>query len=197
MRLAALATLDNQKGGIMVASMREYSDGRDSEASEISYRFNFTEFFHGHTRASGWFSDRFGRPRRHFCGDFHGSFDGELFHLDEKLFYTDGVRESRLWKVSITEDGMFTAQSDSLIGEAIGLVKGNCLSMKYTMEVKVEENNHWVLDMKDSMILQPDGSLHNITQVYKWGIRIGTVSTQYQHHDGRMLCADLPHVANS
>lgn len=151
-------------------------------------QFDFAEYFHGHTRASGWFSDRFGKPRRHFCGDFYGFFEDEQFVLDEKLFYTDGVTEVRQWRIQVSDSGIFTAESETLINGAHGFVSGNKLSMSYSMKVKIEEGKLWDLDMKDLMILQPDGSLHNITQVCKWGLRIGTVSTQYLRHNGDNLC---------
>jgi len=162
----------------------------DSVAKD-SPQFDFNEYFLGHTRASGWFSDRFGKPRRHFCGDFLGTLDGNKLVLDEKLFYTDGVVEERVWRVEISQAGVFRAESESLLGLAKGQIKGNTLAMQYAMRVKIEEGKQWEFDMKDVMILQPDGSLHNITQVYKWGVRLGTVSTQYQHHDGKALCTGL------
>ena len=154
----------------------------------VTPQFDFCEFFHGHTRASGWFSDRFGRPRRHFCGDFFGSFENEKFILDENLFYTDGMVEQRFWSITVSESGAFEAESDSLIGKAQGSISGNTLKMKYSMRVLIEEGKTWDLDMKDVMILQPDGSLHNMTQVSKWGVRLGIVSTQYLHHDGGRCC---------
>ena len=176
----------------MVASLNKsprYNTASQSVPSAAALPvFDFGEFFHGHTRASGWFADRFGTPRRHFCGDFYGYYDQGRFILDEKLYYTDGVLEERVWKVRVSEDGVFSAQSDSLTTDATGLVSGNTLAMRYSMKVKVDDDKHWNLDMRDLMMLQPDGSLHNINHVYKWGIRIGTVSAQYIHHDGDRLC---------
>ena len=151
-------------------------------------QFDFCEFFNGHTRASGWFCDRFGKPRRHFCGDFFGSFENGKFNLDENLFYTDGAVEKRLWSITVNDDGLFEAESDSLIGKAHGTINGNMLNMKYCMRVSIEADKSWDLNMKDMMILQPDGSLHNTTQVFKWGVRLGTVSTQFLHHDGGPCC---------
>jgi len=167
------------------------SEMKIDEISSPVPEFRFDQFFSGHTRASGWFSDRFGKARRHFCGDFLGTQDGEDFVLDEKLYYTDGVFEERIWRVTTPGEGLFRAESDSLIGVATGQVQGNTLAMEYTMGVLIEEGRIWELDMKDFMILQPDGSLHNITHVYKWGLRIGTVSTQYQNHEGDQLCTAL------
>jgi len=142
--------------------------------------FDFVSYFEGHRIASGWFSDRFGKVRRHFCGDFIGTLrDDGIFELDETLIYDDGVIETRLWEVSIAADGRFTAESDSLVGSANGFINGPVLNMQYVMNVLITPEKTWQLSMDDSMVLQPNGTLHNITQVKKYGIRIGTVSTQY------------------
>ncbi len=141
--------------------------------------FDFKAYFLGHTKASGWFADRFGSVKRHFCGDFVGSYDGDVFVLDEILYYTDGIVEERQWRVTISDDGEFKAVSDSLVGDASGTLQGNALQMAYQMKVKVKEDKEWILTMDDWMFYQPDGSLHNVTNVLKWGVRIGTVSTQY------------------
>lgn len=153
--------------------------------------FDFLDYFEGHTRASGWFADRFGNVKRHFCGDFYGESVGDVFNLDEKLFYSDGIVEERLWAVSIDENGQFKAVSDSLVGPASGEQVGSALRMKYVMNVMIAENKFWKLDMNDYMFYQPDGSLHNSTEVNKWGVRLGNVSTQYHKHDGSQTCEKM------
>ena len=153
-----------------------------------SPEFDFVSYFSGHVKASGWFSDRFGNVRRHFCGDFFGSDVDGKFNLDETLYYVDGIVEKRVWLVTIGEDKSFSAIGSSLVGEVSGQLKGNTLHMEYAMNVQIEEDKEWLLSMDDWMFYQPDGSLHNVTNVSRWGIRIGTVSTQYQRHDGDLIC---------
>jgi len=150
------------------------------QVHRASPEFDFVSYFEGHRKASGWFADRFGNVKRHFCGDFIGTLRADgTFVLDEKLVYSDGIIETRVWDVNITSDGKFTAESASLVGSASGIIKGNTLNMQYIMNVLVAPEKTWTLSMDDYMILQPDGSLHNITHVKKFGIRIGSVSTQY------------------
>lgn len=151
--------------------------------------FDFQATFEGHMRASGWFADRFGKPRRHFCGDFIGTMEGDVLSLDETLFYTDGVVEKRVWRVSVSDEGEFRATSDSLQGDAVGQIEGNGLQMRYTMTIGMPGGEEGVFDFNDFMLLQPDGSVHNITHVLKWGVRLGAVSTQYARHDGSQTCA--------
>lgn len=141
--------------------------------------FDFETYFLGHTKASGWFCDRFGNIRKHFTGDFVGSKEGDCFVLDETLAYSDGITEKRLWTVKIDADGRFSAEGDSLHGAATGQLLGNTLNLKYSMSVAVANNKTWKLSMDDWMVYQPDGSLHNITRVLKYGFLVGTVCTQY------------------
>jgi len=159
--------------------------------------FDFQGYFEGHTRASGWFADRFGKPRRHFCGDFIGTMDGDVLSLDETLFYTDEVVEKRVWLVTVGPEGEFKASSDSLMGDALGQISGNGLQMRYTMAIGMPGGDEGTFDFNDFMLLQPDGSVHNITQVLKWGVRLGAVSTQYARHDGSETCVSRKSVTPS
>ncbi len=153
-------------------------------------KFDFEAYFTGHVKASGWFTDRFGNIKRHFCGDFYGTKEGDEFILDETLFYAAGEVEKRQWRVRISDDGVFTGESEALINGVSGEIVGNTLRMTYVMKVDVKKGKQWILDMDDWMILQPDGSLHNQTYVSKWGLKIGRVSTQYLPHDGELLCGN-------
>lgn len=159
------------------------------DVAKESPQFRFEDYFSGHTKASGWFTDRLGNVRRHFCGDFFGQQQADGFLLDEVLYYTDGVVEKRQWLVNTTEAGDFRAEAEALIGGATGTIKGNALEMNYVMRVDLADGKQWKLSMNDWMIYQPDGSLHNATFVSKWGFRIGVVTTQYTKHDGELLCA--------
>lgn len=166
------------------------------QLSSLGPEFKFVDYFEGHTRASGWFADRFGNVKRHFCGDFFGEQRGDVFNLDETLFYSDGVIEERLWVVRIGADGTFNAESDSLVGAATGTQQGSGLEMEYVMNVMIAENKFWKLSMTDYMFYQPDYSLHNSTEVRKWGLRIGNVSTQYYKHDGSETCTAIQEKTN-
>lgn len=156
--------------------------------------FDFKAYFLGHTKASGWFCDRFGNIRKHFSGDFVGVADGDNYILEEALAFSDGINESRIWNVSIDSKGNFRAEGDTLIGGARGCLKGNTLNLQYSMSVAVANNKQWTLSMDDWMVYQPDGSLHNITRVKKWGLLVGVVSTQYSKVNRKS--GSLPGSAN-
>lgn len=173
----------NQDSGTIATPIKDVAKAleyRESSADHLEPpEFSFIDFFSGRTRTSGWFCDRFGKPRRHFSGNFYGTLSGSVLELHEELRFTDGITEQRTWLVTVSQEGIFTAESDTLIGRAAGLAKNDTLYMEYQMSVLIEKDKYWKLDMKDTMILQPDGVLHNLTHVYKWGVRIGSVSAMY------------------
>lgn len=144
-----------------------------------SPEFEFTRYFLGTTKATGWFSDRFGTVRRHFDGEFIGTWEDDVFVLSEELRYSDGVVENRQWHIRMDDGGNFSATSDSLVGEASGVQRGNTVNLKYRMYVDLKDDKRWLLKINDWLILQQDGSVHNITEVYKWGFKIGTVSNVF------------------
>jgi len=152
-----------------------------AQPESLSPTFDFISYFEGERRVSGWFADRFGNLRRHFCGDFVGTVrDDGVLVLDERLIYNDGMIETRTWEVSVDENGRFHGESDSLVGSASGIQEGNGLNLQYVMNVQIDAERTWKLSMNDFMSLQPDGSLHNLVHVKKYGVRIGTISALYQ-----------------
>ena len=157
------------------------------EVAVTEPKFDFAEYFSGHTKASGWFTNRFGQVKRHFCGDFFGSIIDGKFVLDEQLYYLDGIVEERVWTLTMNDSG-FVGEGDALVGQVIGEIEGNTLQLLYSMRVEVSKGKTWTLNFNDWMFLQPDGSLHNHTKVSKWGLNVGTVTTQYTQHEGELLC---------
>lgn len=176
---------------LLLLSLGGCSSVNFDHLSKQGPEFDFVDYFEGHTRASGWFADRFGNVKRHFCGDFIGTVKDDIFELDEVLYYSDGVIEKRVWDVSIGPNGEFSAESDALVGPATGVLQGSGLQLHYIMNVMIAEGKFWKLTMNDYMFYQPDRALHNMTEVKKWGVRIGNVSTQYYKHDGSQMCMDM------
>ncbi len=150
------------------------------DVASNTLEFDFFRYFDGHTRATGWFTDRFGNVRRHFDGDFRGIHVNGVFELTEELRYTDGVVEQRQWHVRKSGDGRFTATSDSLVGEAKGVQQGNTANFRYSMYIDLKGGKRWLVRINDWFFLQQDGSVHNVSEVYKWGIKIGSVSNVFQ-----------------
>lgn len=133
------------------------------------------DYFSGHTKAWGLFTDRFGIVRRQFSVDISGDWDGGRLILNESFLYNDGASESRIWTIRKTGEGLYEGRADDVIGIAQGRAAGNALNWSYKMDLKVGARS-WRVAFDDWMFLQPDGVMINRASVSKWGIEIGQVT---------------------
>ena len=132
------------------------------------------EYFAGKTRAWGIFEDRFGTLRRQFTVDIDGRWDGRTLVLDERFVYRDGERDRRVWTIEKVGPNRYQGRADDVIGVATGEAKGNALSWRYNMDLKVGDSTLRV-HFDDWMFLQPDNVLINRARVSKWGVELGRV----------------------
>ena len=133
------------------------------------------EYFAGKTRAWGIFEDRFGTLRRQFTVDIVGRWDGRTLVLDERFVYRDGERDRRVWTIEKVGPNRYQGRADDVIGVATGEAKGNALSWRYNMDLKVGDSTLRV-HFDDWMFLQPDNVLINRARVSKWGVELGQVT---------------------
>ena len=122
------------------------------------------EYFLGETRAYGIFEDRFGRIRRQFVVDIVGYDDDGTFVLDEDFHYADGARERRTWRIIPTGPDSYEGTADDIVGKAAGIVDGNTINWRYSMDLKVGDGT-WRVKFDDWMLLQEDGVLINRARV--------------------------------
>ncbi len=135
-------------------------------------RFVLEEFFAGHIRAWGIFQDRFGRVRRQFAVDIHGTWDGRTLTLVEDFTYSDGETEQRVWHVRKLDEHRYEGEADGVVGLATGRSYGNALNWQYDFELRVGGRSFRV-HFDDWMLLQPGGVMINRATVRKWGLTIG------------------------
>lgn len=138
------------------------------------------EYFSGITRAWGMFLDRFGRVRRQFMVDIHGTWTPADRRLDltEHFQYEDGATETRRWTLHRTGPGEYEGAADDVIGIARGRALGNAFHWRYTLALPMGGRTV-KLAFDDWMFLQPQGVLLNRATVTKWGLEVGTVSIAY------------------
>ena len=79
------------------------------------------KYFEGKTKAWGMFHDRFGNLKRSFKVDINGVLQDNILTLDEKFLYDDGEKETRVWKIKILGNNMYSGIADDVIGEAKGI----------------------------------------------------------------------------
>ncbi len=149
------------------------------------------EYFAGKTRAWGIFEDRFGTLRRQFTVDIVGRWDGRTLVLDERFVYRDGERDRRVWTIEKVGPNRYQGRADDVIGVATGEAKGNALSWRYNMDLKVGDSTLRV-HFDDWMFLQPDNVLINRARVSKWGVELGRVTPFFSKSTLKSANTDRP-----
>lgn len=140
-------------------------------------------YFAGHTRAIGLFEDRFGRVRRTFTVDIHGTWDGSTLTLDEHFVYDDGDRQQRVWRLTRTADRTWEGRAEDVVGVAAGREAGNAFRFGYRLNLKVGDST-WEVRFDDWMFRIDEDMVLNTARVYRWGIWIGTVQLAFRRLPG-------------
>jgi hypothetical protein len=153
--------------------------------------FVLEDYFAGETRAWGIFEDRFGNLRRQFVVDINGTWQGGVLTLDERFVYSDGETDRRVWRITKTGPGAYEGTADDLVGTAEGRARGNALSWRYSMDLKVGDGS-WRVQFDDWMFLQPDGILINRARVSKWGFELGAVTLFFSKDPARTAAWQAP-----
>jgi Protein of unknown function (DUF3833) len=141
--------------------------------------FELPSFLAGTTKAWGIFEDRFGRLRRRFDVEMHGSWQGDVFKLDERFVYDDGRVEQRIWLVKHIAPGRFEGTCDDCIGVAAGTYSEGKVHMTYAFRLRLPSRTISV-DIDDRLYRINALTAINRSTVRKWGIRIGEISLFFQ-----------------
>ncbi len=150
------------------------------QPAEAVPRFELPSFFAGRTKAWGIFEDRFGRLRRRFDVELYGSWQGDVFKLDEHFVYDDGRVEQRIWLIKHVAPGHFEARCDDCIGVAAGMYSDGKVHMTYAFRLRLPSRVISV-DIDDRLYRVDAFTAINRSTVRKWGIRIGEISLFFQH----------------
>jgi hypothetical protein len=138
-----------------------------------------TEFFEGRTTAWGLFEDRFGKVRRRFRIEIHGRWSDEQFLLEESFDFDDGEKDHRVWRISATKDGTFSATCPECIGTAIAHAATDSLTMAYAFRLKLKSRTIDV-DCDDRFYRIDRDTVMNRTTMRKWGVKLGELSIFFQ-----------------
>jgi hypothetical protein len=133
-------------------------------------------FFSGPTTAHGLVKDWRGNVTRRFYATIDGTFDAKSRGtLKETFTWADGEVQHRTWQVWPTGPNTFAGTAGDVVGEAKGEASGNVLHWRYTLAVARPGGKTINIKMDDWMYLLNDGTLLNITGMYKFGLKVGEV----------------------
>ena len=137
------------------------------------------EYFLGHTKAWGFFQDRFGTVRREFVVDIQGHVEDGVLVLDEDFVYADGEIDKRVWRIRYLGDGRYEGEAEDIIGTATGERRGKAMRWGYDFDLAVGDGT-WRVTFDDWMLLQDEDVMINRATVTKWGFKLGEVYIFFQ-----------------
>jgi hypothetical protein len=141
-------------------------------------KLDITHYFNGRLDAHGMFQDRSGAVIKRFVVVMHCSWQGDQGTLDEDFVYADGSRQKRVWTLTRTAEGRFSATAADVVGKAEGIVSGNALRWKYVLALPVDGKIVNV-DMEDWMYLIDEQVMLNRTAMSKYGVNLGSVTLSF------------------
>jgi hypothetical protein len=141
-------------------------------------KLDVSQYFNGTLDAHGMFQDRSGDVIKRFVVVMRCSWKGDTGTLDEDFTYADGTRQKRVWTLTRTAPGRFSATAPDVVGSAEGVVSGNALRWKYVLALPVDGKVINV-DMEDWMYLIDERVMLNRTAMSKYGVSLGNVTLSF------------------
>ena len=130
----------------------------------------------GKTVARGGFSAIDGTERE-FVAYIDGTWDGEVVTLVEDFEYTDGVKETKTWKLTKLSNGEWSGVREDVVGTARGYQDGAAFRLEYDMALPDEEGNPGrKMRFRDIIVNDDEGSIINNATVGMFGFRVATVN---------------------
>ena len=136
------------------------------------------QYFNGTLDAYGVFTDRSGAVVKRFTVLMVCTWTGDEGVLNEDFIYSDGTKQTRIWRLKKTGNGSFVGRADDVVGEALGESRGNAFHWTYTMRLPVD-NKVYDVQFDDWMYLVNDKVMLNKATMSKFGVRLGEVTLSF------------------
>lgn len=155
-----------------------------SDYKNTPIQFDPNEFFNNDLIAEGFIMNRSGKVTRYFTADIKASWDDRGGVLDEVFQWSDGETQTRVWRFTANADGSYTGTAGDVIGEATMAHAGNAINMVYRLDVPLESGNSIAITMDDWLYQVSDQTIVNVTEMKKFGFRVGRVVLTMRIADG-------------
>lgn len=151
------------------------SNNKINQYANNNPKLNLKNFLNGEIIGYGIVEDYKSNVTRRF--NFYGvaTWHGNQGNFDEKIVYSDGKQESRIWSITKINDTSYEATNPDLIGKATITIAGNTMNWKYKMNITVN-NSVYKIDFDDWMYLMPNGQIINRNYFKKFGFTVGELT---------------------
>lgn len=112
-----------------------------------------------------------GRVVSRFVADMHASWQGNVGTMTEEFRYDSGATQSRVWTLTLGNDGGIRAEAPDVVGVGQGAQAGSAMRLNYRIRLPDSSGGH-VLDTVDWMYLVENGTIINRSQFRKFGFKV-------------------------
>lgn len=133
--------------------------------------FTPEQWFQGRTIGQGEFRRTFGGLQSRFDMVIEGGWDGRVLTMDETFTSRKG-RWNRIWTITRLADGRYEGRLTTGRGPAVITAEGDTVRMRYAAAAPLLDKS-FPVRFDQTLRLRPDGTVLNVADVYKWGVRIG------------------------
>lgn len=118
--------------------------------------------------------------QRGFDVELNGTWDGSTLTLVEDFKYTDGVRETKTWRLTKTAEGRYRGTREDVVGEAVGFTDGPAFRLEYTMAIPKKNGGVRNVKFRDVLVEDGAGGMINRANVSWYGVRVAQVDLKTQ-----------------
>jgi hypothetical protein len=140
---------------------------------------DLARYFDGHIDAWGVFRDRSGKVVKRFKVNIKAIWKDDVGVLEEDFSYSDGTTSRRVWTITRLDAHRYKGSAADVIGEASGEARGNALRWRYVLALEVGGKTYNV-DFDDWMYLMDDDVMLNVSEMSRFGIRLGEVTLAFR-----------------
>ena len=145
------------------------------EYRDTTPTFSLKDYFDGQLTAWGIVQDYSGKLPRRFCVDITATWQGNNGQLDESFYFNDGTRQTRIWNVTVDDNGAVTGSASDVVGQASGTSQGSAFNWKYTLTVPID-GTEYDFAIDDWMYALDNDRMMNRSYMKKFGVTVAEFS---------------------
>ena len=137
------------------------------------------KYFEGRVEAWGLLQDRKGKVIRQFKADMFGKFENNILTLEENFFWTDGVKQTRVWYIEKINENNYLGTAEDVIGKAKGFSYGSAFKFEYDLMVPIKGKNIKI-SFDDWIFKQDEEIAINRATLKKFGFKVGELTVIFK-----------------
>ncbi len=114
---------------------------------------------------------------RPFTANLNGSWDGQIFVLEEDFLFDDGQKDKKTWRLKRVAEGRYEGAREDVVGVAKGFQDGPAFRLEYDIRLPKKDGTPGrKVRFRDVMVLTADDVVINNATIGYFGLHVGGVN---------------------